>query len=132
MRNRGPQLKSLFALFERLIAKPSALARAVTFLGVSRSTVHRWREGIVNPRAENVLALDHFVRVEVVIQIADRLEGAIRSGGDSSPQPVQAQPIHRPTPEPEFPHDRDVFRTVQKKPKLPSGVPVVWQYAAAR
>jgi hypothetical protein len=101
MSNRGPRLKGILAVFERLIAKPGALTRAVTFLGVSRSTVHRWREGIANPRAENVLALDEFVRTEVVVRIVERIEGTSRSRAGLLPQPMQTEP-HRPAPEPEL------------------------------
>jgi hypothetical protein len=68
-------LRDLFALFELLLTKPGTIARAVSFLCVSRSTLHRWREGHADPRAEGVLAFDAFVRTEVCLRLAERVDG---------------------------------------------------------
>lgn len=131
MKCRGPRLKSLFALFERLLAKPGTIARAVTFLGVSRSTVHRWREGIANPRAENVLALDAFVRREVYLLIAERVEGTQASERERA-EPLAQPPVERRTVlEPEL-AAKDVFRTLPMEPVFPPGSSATLQYAAGR
>jgi hypothetical protein len=99
VRNRGPQLKSLFALFERLTAKPGTITRAVRFLGVSRSTIHRLREGYTDTRAENVLALDAFVRSEVVMRIAEKADGPRESGRRQQNPPAASTQSHRLVPE---------------------------------
>lgn len=114
--NRGPRLKGLFALFERLIAKPGTLTRALAFLGVSRSTVHRWREGTADPHAENVLALDEFVRTEVVIRIGERFDGQppkMRVPAESVAKSPSTSPLEEPEPsERHFPdevHQTDAY-----------------------
>jgi hypothetical protein len=122
-------LRDLFALFERLLVKPGTITRAVKYLGVSRSTLHRWREAFADPRAENTLALDAFVRLEVAIRLGEAAEG--RRPGTTKVTPQPSPPPRKIEPQPEL-EAKDVFRTVPVRRQPPAGVPSVLRYPAAR
>jgi hypothetical protein len=122
---------SLFVLLERLLGKPGTVKRAVSFLGVSRSTLHRWREGHADPRAEGVLALDAFVRTEVCIRIAERVDGP-RPQTTKPKEPLRhPEPSRRVIPQPEI-AAKDVFRTIPQVPVLPAGACESLRYSAGR
>jgi hypothetical protein len=118
-------LKGLFALFERLLAKPGTITRAVTYIRVSRSTLHRWREGFADPRAENTLAIDAFVRLEVCIRLAEATEGRKPSPENAPPPPRKIEP------QPEL-AAKDVFRTSSNAALIPPGARGIFEYADAR
>jgi hypothetical protein len=122
-------LKDLFALFERLLVKPGTITRAVKYLGVSRSTLHRWREAFADPRAENTLAIDAFVRLEICLRLAEAAEGR-------KPSPEKAPPAPPPLPRKIEPQPelaaKDVFRTPKQAPFIPPGARGIFEYAASR
>jgi hypothetical protein len=122
---------SLFVLLERLLGKPGTIKRAVSFLGVSRSTLHRWREGHADPRAEGVLALDAFVRTEGCVRIAERVDG--QRPPMTKPREVlkHAEPPRRVVPQPEI-AAKDVFRAPKQAQFIPAGARGIFEYAAAR
>jgi hypothetical protein len=123
-------LRDLFALLERLLVKPGTTTRAVKYLGVSRSTLHRWREGHADPRAEGVLALDAFVRAEVYLRLAERAEGPRPTTKAKEPLKPPAPP-RRVVPQPEI-AAKDVFRTPRQAPFIPPGARGIFEYAASR
>jgi hypothetical protein len=118
-------LRDLLALFERLLVKPGTITRAVKYLGVSRSTLHRWREAFADPRAENTLAIDAFVRLEICLRLAEAAEGRRPSTTNAPPMPRMIEP------QPEL-EARDVFRTAKQVPLIPPGARGIFDYAAAR
>jgi hypothetical protein len=124
-------MKSLFVLFERLVTKSGTITGAAAFLGVSRSTINRWREGVSTPRAENVLALDAFVRREVVKRRIEYLAGRPAPSRESERQPAQSPPVLRPDPRPEL-RAADVFKAIPANPVLLPTVSDVWRSVAAR
>jgi transposase-like protein len=129
--HRGPEIKSLFKLFELLLTKPGTVSRAASFLGVSRSTLHRWREGHADPRAEGVLALDAFVRAEVYLWLAERAGGRQPPTTKPKESLKQPEPSRRVVPQPEI-AAKDVFRTIPQVPVLPAGVCESLRYSAGR
>src|SRR5204863_9961134 len=71
---RGERVNGLLLLLELLIVKrPGVLRAASKAIGVSRSSIKRWRNVVAAPKAEHVLALDTFVRAAVVVVRAEEL-----------------------------------------------------------
>src|SRR5262245_57852160 len=100
-------LRDLFRLFERLLAAPGAITRTVKYIGVSRSTIYGWRDGHRNSNAENTLAVDAFVRMEVATRLGEAAEGR-RPKIEVTPEPPP--PPRKIERQPEI-EGKDVFRT---------------------
>ena len=94
---RGPALRGLFKLFETLCLAHGCVQAAAEYIGVNRNTVLKWRTGQANPRAESVLALDEYSRLDAVMRRADALSGVwsghpLPFGVVRPPPPVKPPP----------------------------------------